>query len=265
METRMKTTDFFNQQFKRKTHALLRFAFVAITIDYFIKINFSLESYEFIALNIICMVLALVIVPLFDVYILKDPLHAETINPLHYWVLGLFGDYQTILDGLNGVRRTATTNFEIAENLYLSKANRFLKKNGKPYTDPTGTIHRKAGHDSPFEPRYLIVIITAIGIIAINHVTDLLPQAILELFPLFSNTGLKLIAMYFFAFKLVPLIAGDDSIKTGKSNYVFWQNIWMGHFDLRVRRVTDEIAYINRKTAVLTQASKELDAIMLVP
>jgi len=71
--------------------------------------------------------------------------------------------------------------------------------------------------------------------------------------------------MYFFAFKLVPLIAGDDSIKTGKSNYVFWQNIWMGHFDLRVRRVTDEIAYINRKTAVLTQASKELDAILLVP
>jgi len=78
------------------------------------------------------LILTAVIVPLFDIYFLKDPLATNTIDPGKYWVLALFGNYQEIADGLTVTKKNARERLEREEEaLYNSKALRYKKAHGK--------------------------------------------------------------------------------------------------------------------------------------
>jgi len=208
------------------------------------------------------LILTAVIVPLFDIYFLKDPLATHTIDPAKYWVLAFFGDYQEISDGLAVTKKNAQERLEREEVLYNSKALRYKKTHGKTPDDPYNHLESYKARYQCASPKM------SIGITVIVVLSTLVGAAYVGKFELNGltlslNTGFRFCLAMLTAFFITPLIQSmvffNNNEDTTPSRMAFWQCFFMNELELPIDQLAEEIANINIKGKALSEASEALE------
>jgi len=261
-EKKLTLEEFFKQQFRNKVFLIFRGFSMAGILMLFFQFEgvepFILKTF----LSSLCtLILTAVIVPLFDIYFLKDPLATNTIDPAKYWVLAFFGDYQEIADGLAVTKKNAQERLEREEVLYNSKALRYKKTHGETPDDPYNnldsykTLYKCASHK-------MSIGITATVVLSILVAATYVGNFELNGLTLTLNTGFRFCLAMLAAFFITPLIQSmvfSNNEDITPSRMAFWQCFFMNKLDLHIDQLAEEIANINIKGKALSEASEALE------
>ena len=264
MKEKMRIEDFFKKQFKHKVHLFMRLILLTYLLIEQIGQTLALTSIQYIFVEGCCLLLALMVIPIFDVFFLKDPLNANTNNPLKYWLFALIGDYQQITDGLIQRKQQANAELEVAHKIYQNKLKR--KQQEHPETtveDPLGNIESSIPALHPFKPNIRPILIASLVVTYLIYGTGHFFELKLMDYPVLDNMGFRLVLAAFIVFKVIPFIEVclfKTTQHIGWSNgYDFWQYVWMGPFDQSIKKLSVALAQINMKTNLLKKASEQLE------
>lgn len=264
MDKKIPVEEFFKLQFRNKIYLAFRSFLLLGMILHSIDLNLPPGSFKIFASSFCAMILTGTIIPLLDIVFLQDPLNTDTKNPVKYWVLAFFGDYQGISDGLSQTKEKADERYAITKNLYESKANRFKRINATSPPDPFSDVElTQAVTQSVNRPKKRITIIAAIIAMPIYFIPLYIgDQAYGELLA-GLNSGFRFLIISLAIFSITPfiemtLLKNKSEIGT-RHHFGFWQHILVGHLDLHIKRLTNEIMRTNQKAQALTAASHELD------
>jgi len=261
-EKKLTLEEFFKQQFRNKVYLIFR----GFSMTGILMLFFQFEAVEpfilkTLLLSLCTLILTAVIVPLFDIYFLKDPLATNTIDPAKYWVLAFFGDYQEIADGLTVTKKNARERLEREEALYNSKALRYKKAHGKEPGDPYNNLYS-------YKARYkctshkMSIWITVIVVLSILAGAAYVGKFELNGLTLSLNTGFRFCLAMLAAFFITPLLQSmifNNNEDTTPSCMEFWQCFFMNKLDMHIDQLAEEIANINIKGKALSEASEALE------
>lgn len=266
MHIKLSIEDYFHLKFKRKAHLVGRTIVLMNLCIHLIDNMLHLNSFQYVMVIIGSILLTLTLLPYFDIYILKDPLHTNTPNPKKYWVIAFYGDYKEIMDQLADDTKQAHQAYGIEKNKYDGKYSRASTLLDHTRKDPLEGIVEPPDITRKYKPNYRIIWTAAALAFGIDYLLPYFHQINILPYDIILNQGFRLIVSTIVIFSLLPVIEiilfKDPYGAKTMHGYKFWQFIWLGHMDLIIKQLATTLNYLNKKTTALKKASLELDALL---